>query len=567
MNPQLDAVKNKALEINASVNKLATEQGKATQSFDSAGQRTMSTDIPVSAVDNSAPAVNIPQPNITVPPASSVISSGVPIMEADTAQKQAAVDSLQTEVGTAEARYRELMGLVGQKSAVNAQLRQEKGVTQASELVSSLVNSLRTQQANLADNDDIFEDSVQMSRLQASGMDITKRTFGAMETEMRLNRAIDRRSQMAGIRATQASYYVATDNLEAAKAEVKEALDLIYDPIEQELQMESFFLQRNDARLSDARKELATAKGREIEFKLGEIAEAKGLVSMAVQSGYASPEDITRMNELSGNPEAQREMAQGIVAKGAARDRQLRESQLNTSLNSSRMGARKAAIELCLAGDTQTCNEIGFTPPSGMSTEEAIAFDLQRVKVDTMLDAAKNLNSFGIGKTLSIGPKKTLIAGLGMTGGGVLAGAGLGAAGGSVVPGIGTLVGGAIGGLAGGFTGAKNTYSAVVEREKFIAELEYLITSSGFEELIALKGRGATFGALTERERDTIFQSANQLNASYDFEGRRVRGDIESFERNLKTFQELLVTNLERSATNSTLSPTDQAFINSLYTQ
>ena len=90
----------------------------------------------------------------------------------------------------------------------------------------------------------------------------------------------------------------------------------------------------------------------------------------------------------------------------------------------------------------------------------------------------------------------------------------IGAAGGSVIPGAGTIVG-AVGGFATGvglsLQGSKDYLTG--DRADFIASVEQIIDKEFLDNLINVKSKGATFGALSDAEGAALRKAATKLGS------------------------------------------------------
>ena len=106
---------------------------------------------------------------------------------------------------------------------------------------------------------------------------------------------------------------------------------------------------------------------------------------------------------------------------------------------------------------------------------------------------------------------------LGRTLAGAGTGAGAGAVVGSVVPGAGTIAGGLFGSAIGGGSALIGATAQALpyfsgSAQNLIGDVEQLTSKEFIDNLINVKGQGATFGALTEKEGQALRDAATKLN-------------------------------------------------------
>jgi hypothetical protein len=241
-------------------------------------------------------------------------------------------------------------------------------------------------------------------------------------------------------------------------------------------------------------KQLLDQETRKYEEDQNNIVRALNSVNAATTSGFASSKDIETMTALAGNPTAQKEYADKIVANAARQNYNLKLQEL---ANARAVIAQQAATE-----------QEAQVKTSAVSTQAA---------VDTIGNIRNN--PLGIKAITGVGLGRTsLSAGLEAGGTqGFVGGTVAGAAGGSVVPGIGTVFGGAAGGVIGGIGGAiMGTVAAARQRTNVASDLSYLVNEATFAEMRRLKATGVTFGSLTEGERVAIGRAADNLFSALD---------------------------------------------------
>jgi len=256
-------------------------------------------------------------------------------------------------VSESEQAIRQAVGILGTEHQARRQLEESSGMKQMKEQLSQLSNQLFQQTAALRQFDLDNVNTIEQMRVDASKRDITKRTFGAMSAEAGIQMAVQRAGMVAGLHATQASVHLTQGNVQLASEEIDKALQSVYEPKRQELQMEMMFFQRNAQLFDSAQNRAANARMEAIKQEQAEMDRAQDMVSNAVQNGYASTEEVQEMIALSGDPRAQRGLAQMVINRGAAQERGLRLDQLalnlvatQTNIDASRMSIEMQKAQL-----------------------------------------------------------------------------------------------------------------------------------------------------------------------------------------------------------------------------
>jgi hypothetical protein len=124
--------------------------------------------------------------------------------------------------------------------------------------------------------------------------------------------------------------------------------------------------------------QLLQQEQRKYEEDQRQIVRAEAAVDAAVTSGFASPEDIKEMVNLTGDPALQGSYARQIVARGAIEKRILDNQASQSSLASQALSRRKDLIELALAGDPTAVAQLGFDP----AAEIREAAEAEQVEAD-----------------------------------------------------------------------------------------------------------------------------------------------------------------------------------------
>jgi hypothetical protein len=440
--------------------------------------------------------------------------------QAKTAAEQY-LNQLQTEAQTrlqkseqagteSENKIRTLMGLQNTEADTRAKLEESRGVTSIENQMREAEQSIASQIAELDAFDLSNVTDLEAMRLDASRNDITKRTFGAQAAEFNLQRTVERAGMAAGLRATVAGNLALQGNLEAATEQVDKALKAVYDPIRQGLEMEKFFLERNDARLGADRAEARDLRMKAIDRQFQEIDRAQSLSDSAVASGYAGAAEIKQLTALSGNPTAQAEYAQQIVARGAREMMALERAAKNASISASGLSARKSLMDLALAGDQNAVRQLGFDPG-------APARNKAMVEQDKILGSQ-------IDKQNTIIDRLTKVSG--MTGG-IKASTGLLQSGflqGMLQPTAKTTeIAGQTINTSGGFT-AQSGFRTVQEKAEFLTEMNYLLAGEGFQQFSKLKDEGVNLTPVSELEFNKIMASANMLSSAAEMKDGKIVG-------------------------------------------
>lgn len=271
--------------------------------------------------------------------------------------------------------------------------------------------------------------------------------------------------------------------------------------------------------VDDQTAQLLTQEQRKYEQENFNIQQAMASVNSAVSSGFATADDVATMTALSGDPKAQKEYADKILAKGAR-------TQYLEALAATRAAANAARVNAA-------------TEAQGEAAAKAVtaqtALDVIDVIKNNPLGMKAIAGSTGFGRTSFSTAMDAATAGF-------VGGTGVGAGVGSVVPGLGTVAGGAFGGVTGFIGGATvGTYAASKQRADVAAALGYLVNNETFAEMRRLKQSGVTFGSLTESERVAIGKSADALFSALEVDANGavtgVTTSEENFQRLLNDFQ------------------------------
>ena len=579
MNPTLAAAKQKALEINDSVNKLATQQGKATQSFDSAGNRTMTpainaSNVPASMVDGTVPSVQMP-PDMSLPADMGVVGAGEQtvntLQEQYTRQAEEKVAQSERAIGQNERGILEAFGILQQEPEDRRRLEESEGVNYYSDAMRTQNETLRMQLAELREFDRNNVNTIEQMRVDASKRDITKRTFGAMSAEENIQNAVQRANKAADIYTSIASIDVMQGNFDRAAKRVDQALNTKYEPVRQRLELEKFFLERNDRRFDSAQKDLANTRMMQIQREQAQIDRAIELADTAVISGYATADEVQELATMT-DPESQRALASKIIARGRAekiaQERALFNAQMEKLYETSVSAPETKNFGTTDSPDWRQFNgQTGqWEPVSGVGANVNASqanIDIQTAK-NTDLMRHINListNEMGIRALTAGGGAYQLSSLVKSAVPSAFAGAAGGFTVGSAVPGVGTAVG-TIGGTATGL--AMGTGASVVAmakaKEDALSSLNYLLQNASFNSLRDQRTAGIQFGALSNAERTAAGAAADAISASLVIDVNTgqpidVRGSYETFMENMAIVKNALITNQNRLLRDSLPQP------------
>lgn len=522
MNPQLESIKKQALAVNDRLNTVAASQGKATQTFDARGNVTRtSPTIPVPAIENNAPApVQVPQVQFDpTPDIQRALTASEQVFEGERVRaEQEAANAAQKESAT-DARLRELFGVMGQAPAVKQQLEDQQGLEQKQRIV----NQITAKAGLVADDLDLFKLNTEavsrQNELEASKRDFTKGTFSAADTRMRTERALEanaRASELVGLRA---QFAIAEGNVKLAQDAVAQAMDIFYKPIEMELELEKKFFDRNTARMNEAQRAAADVRLKQAEARGAEIRDAKVNVNAAVSSGFASAEDIQKMQELSGDPEAQNAYANQIIARAQRQKLAEERAARNAAASATSWTQRSQAYEMAMNGDPLAIEYLGFDPrASGMTMQETFDYQNKSMETQKIFDNVTEILNNPDGIRAATGVAQSVIAESIWTGG---------------------LV-------------APLRYVQIGNQKMSVmGALSSLTNTATFQEMRRLKEAGLTFGALTQPERIAIGKAADDLFSALsvaddgtvekiNVSEARFRTLLNNYQEKAKTYQEQL---------------------------
>jgi len=412
--------------------------------------------------------------------------------------------------------------------------------------------SLQQEQFGIPENLKTLQDL----QLQMADMDtesnITQTRIGQGNSISQGNREITQEQRENAVRqaGTAARAAILQGNIETASALVSQAVQTAY----QDRTMRNTNLINQISSLQgvvdDQTGQLLTQEARKYEQENFQMEQAVSSVNSAVASGFASADDVATMTSLSGDPEAQKQFADKIIAKGAR-------TQYMNALAATQ-AARNAASKA--AGDTVK----GEAAARAVGAETALDV-IDVIKNNPLgLKAIAGANWFG--RTALSTAFESMTKGFV---GGTAVGATAGLVGGPLAP-VTVTGGGALGGVVGGVGGTiSGTVKAGQQRADVSAALGYLVNSGTFSEMRRLRSQGVTFGSLTEGERVAIGKSADALFSALEVDEQGavtgVNSSEENFDRLLNDFQMKQQQYLaEANAVASGMSREDMEVINNL---
>lgn len=271
--------------------------------------------VPVDVLENPPTGLDLPQVEFDPTTARTAVEAATGFAT----QQQAEADAAKQQEQVQTQGVRDLMGFVSGKGAERTSELEKAGIPESNKQLADLTTSIRLNTDRLAQfADQTFLGEEQM-RQDAAGKDITKGTFSALANERRLQRAVEQTGKAAALRTQIATAELLQNNITAATAQIDAALEAKYSPVEQALQNEMFFLQRQWQVADKADQRAFDAKMNVVQEQQNAITNAKDMVLNAMP--YATPEELQAMNDPSLTPEQQYEQARTVVARGQREDR------------------------------------------------------------------------------------------------------------------------------------------------------------------------------------------------------------------------------------------------------
>ena len=365
--------------------------------------------VPVDTLENPPAALELPQVEFDPTTARSAVEAAQGFSQQQEANLQQQQEAEKTQTGA----VRNLMDFVAGKGAERVQSLEQAGVPESQKDLADLSTDIRLSTANLSTFDDYTLLGEEELRQEGAGRDITKNTFSAQANQRRLQRAVERTGRAAALRTQIATAELMQNNITAATAQIDAALEAKYGPVEQALQNEMFFLQRQfqvsdraDSRAFEARMGVVQAQQTAIQ-------DAKDMVINAMP--YATPSELQAMNDPSLTPEEQFKMAQSVTGRGLRQEKQaeMYSRSLQNTLNQMKIDGMNAPsygevanTALQDSPDSGTIRDV----LTGLMRQDDIPASV-RTSVGTVFDVATQLES------LALANPEGKFAGLGAGGG------------------------------------------------------------------------------------------------------------------------------------------------------
>jgi hypothetical protein len=271
------------------------------------------------------------------------------------------------------------------------------------------------------------------------------------------------------------------------------------------------------------------------------------------------------MISLAGNPEGQNKLAMDIIGRASRAKVAQQQAQIAASRSSAAWSQRAAAYDLAMNGDPAAIDFLGFDPRlSNMTLQDSFNYINETMEDDRIianLDKALESDA-AIAASAGVSRSALFTASARYGGPGLIAG-GLG---GSAVPGVGTLIGSAVGYVAGTTLG---TVAVANQKKDLMGALSSLSNTAAFTKLREYREAGISFGQLTEAERIAIGRSAADLFAALDV---NMDGTVNGINVSEDRFRQLVLSyraeteikKNQKAQIYSGLNPADEQLINGL---
>lgn len=312
---------------------------------------------------------------------------------------------------------------------------------------------------------------------------------------------------------------VLTDNINTARTLAKDAVDLAFQDAQ-------FNLSNLQSQITDLGGVVDSQTSQLVAQKMMRLEEVKSAVQSAILAG-ATQSQIDTMLSLTVPEEQRFALAQSIIG-AKARAPGKRDTQV-VELN-----GRKVLI------DSQTGEVISDFAGDGGATD-TLALAVGQQNIDTINNV---LHSGALSS--AVGPSGLAQTSPGLWGAtkrfisGALAGAAVGGGAGAAAGGVGAIPGAIVGALSlGVINSVRGTTDELTgDRQNFVAGVEQLRSQLTLDKLTQSKQSGATFGALSDGERQTLAAAATKLGTWAIKSGDRVIGyntSEEAFKKEMDT--------------------------------
>lgn len=305
MNPQ---------ERLAEINRLGTKLKSQFEGF----KATQGGEVPVGVMENPQQPMQLE----TVDP--NVLELGV---QDTVVESKNATQYIQQYLDQAQAQEEKSLGAISDLQAslsgkaTDFQDAYQSEIAPARENLAKINERIARRTAKIEQFDDMTFLGEEQLRKDGAGRDMTKGSFSALANERRIERAIQRTTASAEVRADMAEAEFLRGNIETALEEINLSLETRYAPDEQALEFELKNLKRIQDRVDGAEKTKIADVIAQREQQQADINDAKALVTATAQSGYASPEEIRQIMSSDLTPEEQITASMELMARGSAEDR------------------------------------------------------------------------------------------------------------------------------------------------------------------------------------------------------------------------------------------------------
>ena len=352
---------------------------------------------------------------------------------------------------------------------------------------------------------------------------------------------------------------LAQADYQTAKDKADRMIELKYAQVENDINTKKMQLDYLDkVKLTPAQERLKQAQQNAIKQREAAVAEQKATES--------SLQDIGMTLRKYG--------ASDSVVKDVLNSKTIKEAILKAGNNLQDPKAKlelqslKADIALKYAQAAKANREAQLSKEPTMAEKKAAALAVTQAKSSAQaaqdkIESINNILTYDAGISSRVGPNVLARGIVGPAVGGAITGGATA----SVVPGVGTLVGAGVGGVLGAAKGIGSALSG--QGQQLSGAVHQLTAGLTLKELQDAKANGATFGSLTDGERNMLAAAATKLN---DWEVKDSQGnptgywniDEASFRKELQTIQELNRKALLKSQ-GTLISPDEKSLLDSAF--
>lgn len=265
--------------------------------------------------------------------------------------------------------------------------------------------------------------------------------------------------------------------------------------------------------------QLLQKEQRSYEEDQANIKDVKDSVSMALETGSATGEQIRLLTDPKASDIDRMKVAQEIIASSSAEDRGLKLQQIRQSLAASSLSAKKNRLELCQSGDNSYCSEFNIDPNAltQAQIDERVNNQNQSIGLQLNMERLQGVINNDLGLQLSSGSLQSPFISGAL--GGPLAGTQQGTAGDLLgfTPVVGNIM---------------NYNRAKQAKEQFLGDVEYLLSNRVFEKVAEIKADGYA-GAISNTELELMANASSVLSSLAIKDGDTIIG-FRGGEGNLK---------------------------------